>query len=130
MTTMTQPRLTVSRGDVALVLFPNSNLTSAKTRPAVIVQADNLQTGLSQIIVAMVTSQMFRAGHPSRVTVLLNSPVGQQSGLLTDSVVMTDNLATISLSAVYRVIGSLPTAEIDLALRHNIRIVMRRRVRR
>ncbi|MDJ1179904.1 type II toxin-antitoxin system PemK/MazF family toxin [Roseofilum sp. BLCC_M91] len=117
---MTQPKPTVSRGDVALVLFPNSNLTSAKTRPALIVQADNLQTGLSQIIVAMVTSQMFRAGHPSRVTVLLNSPVGGQSGLLTDSVIMTDNLATISLAAVYRVIGSIPTSEIDIALRHTL----------
>lgn len=120
MTTMTQPKPTVSRGDMALVLFPNSNLTSAKTRPALIVQADHLQTGLSQIIVAMVTSQMFRAGHPSRVTVLLNSPVGGQSGLLTDSVIMTDNLATISLAAVYRVIGAIPTSEIDIALRHTL----------
>lgn len=118
MTTTMQPKLTVKRGDIVLVLFPNSDLTSAKTRPALIVQADDLQTGLPQIIVAMVTSQMFRAGHPSRVSVLLNSPEGQQSGLLTDSVVMTDNLATIALSAPYRVIGSLPTASIDTALRH------------
>ena len=63
---------------------------------------------------------MFRAGHPSRMTVLLNSPEGQQSGLLTDSVVMTDNLATIIESAIYRVIGSLPTAEIDKALKHTL----------
>ncbi len=100
MTIMTQPKLTVSRGDIALVLFPNSNLTSGKTRPALVVQADGLQTGLNQIIVAMITSQMSRAGHPSRVTVVLNSSDGQQSGLLTDSVVMTDNLATILMSAV------------------------------
>ena len=113
MTTMTQPKQTFKRGDVVLVLFPNSNLTTAKTRPALIVQADNLQTGLPQVIVAMITSQMFRAGHPSRVTILLSSPEGQQSGLLTDSVVMTDNLATITLSAIYQVIGSLPTANID-----------------
>ena len=46
---MTQPKPAVKRGDVALALFPNSNLTSAKTRPALIVQADNLQTRLSQI---------------------------------------------------------------------------------
>ena len=83
-----QPKPTVNRGDVALVLFPNSNLSSAKTRPALIVQADALQTGLPQIIVAIITSQMFRAGHPSRVTILLNSLEGQQSGLLADSVVM------------------------------------------
>jgi len=54
--------------------LPNSDLTSAETRPALIVQADDLQTGLAQIIVAMITSQMFRAGHPSRVTILLISP--------------------------------------------------------
>ncbi len=120
MTTMTQPKPTVNRGDVALVLFPNSNLISAKTRPALIVQADDLQTGLPQVIVAMITSQMFRAGHSSRVTILLSSLEGQQSGLLTDSVVMVDNLATIVLSAVYRVIGSLPTAAIDEALKHTL----------
>jgi mRNA interferase MazF len=117
---MTQPKPTVNRGDVVLVLFPNSNLSSARTRPALIVQADDLQTGLPQIIVAMITSQMFRAGHPSRVSILLNSTEGKQSGLLTDSVVMTDNLATIVTSAVYRVIGSLPTAKIDEALKSTL----------
>jgi mRNA interferase MazF len=115
-----QPKPTFKRGDIVLVLFPNSNLSSAKTRPVLIVQADDLQTELPQIIVAMVTSQMFRAGHPSRVTILLNSPEGKQSSLLTDSVVMTDNLATIVLSAVYRVIGSLPMQNIDVALKHTL----------
>jgi mRNA interferase MazF len=120
MTTTMQPKPAFKRGDIVLVLFPNSNLSSAKTRPALIVQVDDLQTELPQIIVAMVTSQMFRAGHPSRVIILLNSPEGKQSGLLTDSVVMTDNLATIVLSAVYRVIGSLPMQNIDAALKHTL----------
>jgi mRNA interferase MazF len=120
MITMTQQGLDLKRGDIVLVAFPNSNLTTAKTRPALVVQADNLQTGLSQIIVAMITSKMFRAGHPSRVTILLSSPEGQHSGLLTDSVVMTDNLATITLSAVYRLIGAFSTAEIDHALKHTL----------
>ncbi|HIK46719.1 MAG TPA: type II toxin-antitoxin system PemK/MazF family toxin [Leptolyngbyaceae cyanobacterium M65_K2018_010] len=111
---------TLHRGDVVLVLFPNADLSSAKTRPALVVQADHLQTGLDQVVVAMVTSRMFRAGHPSRVSILLDSPLGRQSGLLTDSVVMTDNLATVSLAAVFRVIGSLSTAEIDRALSHTL----------
>lgn len=117
---MTQPKPTVRRNDVVLVLFPNSNLTTAKTRPALIVQANGLDTGLPQVIVAMITSQMARAGHPSRFTVLLSSTEGQQSGLLTDSVVMTDNLATITLSAIQRVIGSLPATDVDDALRHTL----------
>ena len=120
MTTTTQLKPVFKRGDVALVLFPNSDLISFKTRPALIVQADGLQTELPQIIIAMVTSKMSRSGHPSRVTILLNSLEGQQSGLLKDSVVMTDNLATIVLSAVHRVIGSLPTEDIDKALKHTL----------
>lgn len=117
---MMSPNPTVKRGDIVLVLFPNSNLRTAKTRPALIVQRDNLQNGLSQVIVAMITSQMSRAGHPSRVTVLLNTPEGQESGLLTDSVIMTDNLATIVLSAIYRIIGSVPITDIDQALKHTL----------
>jgi hypothetical protein len=34
MMTMTQPKPNFKRGDVVLVLFPNSDLTTAKTRPA------------------------------------------------------------------------------------------------
>lgn len=69
MTTMTQPKQIYKRGDVVLMLFPHSDLRTAKTRPALVVQADNLQTGLPQVIVAMITSQMFRSRHQSRVIV-------------------------------------------------------------
>ncbi len=44
MTTMTKQNPTYRRGDVILVLFPDSNLLTAKLRPALIVQADNLAT--------------------------------------------------------------------------------------
>ena len=108
------------RGDVVLVLFPHSNLRTAKPRPALVVQADDLQTGLTQIIVAMITSRLVRANHPSRITVLRSTPEGRQSGLLTDSVVMTDNLATIAETAIHRTIGSLPMMEVDRALRHTL----------
>jgi mRNA interferase MazF len=102
------------------VLFHHSDLRSAKLRPALVVQADDLQTGLPQLIVAMITSRLFRANHPSRVMVLRSSPEGQQSGLLTDSVVMTDNLATIAETEIDRVIGTLPMANVDVALRHTL----------
>jgi mRNA interferase MazF len=117
---MTQPKPTYKRGDVVLVLFPHSDLKTAKARPALVVQADNLQTGLSQLIVSMITSRVFRADHPSRVMISLSSPAGQQSGLLTDSVVMTDNLATIMESEIDRNIGSLPMESVDIALRHTL----------
>ena len=117
---MALPKPTCKRGDVVLVIFPNSDLRTAKLRPALVVQADNLQTELSQVIVAMITSRMFRSGHSSRVVVLQSTPEGKQSGLLSDSVVMTDNLATIADTEIERVIGSLPMSKVDVALRHTL----------
>jgi mRNA interferase MazF len=108
------------RGDVVLVLFPHSDLRTAKPRPALVVQSDNLETDLPQVIVSMITSKLFRANHPSRVIISRSSLEGQQSGLLTDSVVMTDNLATIAEAAIDRVIGTLPMTEVDAALRHTL----------
>ena len=110
------------RGDVVLVLFPHSDLQTAKPRPAVIVQANDLGTDLPQAIVAMITSKTFRAKHPSRVLVKMESPEGKNSGLLTDSVVMTDNLATITDIAMDRVIGKLPMKAIDKALKHTLNL--------
>jgi len=114
------PSRSHKRGDVVLVLFPNSDLQTAKPRPALVVQADGLQTGIAQVVVAMMSARMFRANHPSRVTVLAHSAAGQQAGVLSDSIVMTDNLATIIDGAISRVIGSLPMAEVDQALRHTL----------
>jgi mRNA interferase MazF len=73
------------RGDVVLVLYPDSNLRTAKRRPALVVQADNLQTGLPQVILAMISSNLTRAGNPSRVSVSRDSPEGKQMGIRTDS---------------------------------------------
>jgi mRNA interferase MazF len=119
---MIPPKPSYKRGDVVLVLYPNSDLRTAKTCPALIVQADNLQTGLSQVIVAMITSRLFRANHPSRVVVEVSTPIGQQTGLLTDSVVMTDNLATVAEVAIDRVIGTLPMTDVNTALRHTLKL--------
>jgi mRNA-degrading endonuclease toxin of MazEF toxin-antitoxin module len=55
------------RGDVVLVLFPNSDLRTAKRRPALVLQRDNLASGLGQTIVAMISSNLARRGHPSRI---------------------------------------------------------------
>ena len=76
------------RGEVVLILFPDSNLRTSKRRPGLVVQADSLRV---------------KAG---------------VAGLLMDSVIMADNLATIHHSEIDRVIGYLPgTSEIDAALR-------------
>lgn len=66
----------------------------------------------------MISTNMARAGHLSRVSVALGSDTAKGSGLLTDSVIMTDNLATIRHSEIDRIIGAFKALkEIDAALR-------------
>lgn len=106
------------KGTVALVIFPNSDLITAKRRPAVIVQADDLKTGLEQVIVAMITSNLSREGHTCRVRINKNSEEGRAAGILTDSIIMTDNLATVKFPEIERAIGVLPDmSKIDNALK-------------
>ena len=122
MTTRDQPSKTgPKRGDVVLVPFPNSDMRTAKLRPAMIVQANDLATGLSQIILVMVSTNLSRVGHRYRVLIETNSDEGRKSGLLFDSVVMCDNFATVSLTAINRTIGRFEDmTAMDTALRHTL----------
>lgn len=109
----------IKRGNVVRVLFLDSNLISSKRRPALVVQADNLNTGLSQILLAMITNNMRRANHQSRVAVLLNSIEGKASGLRLDSVIMTDNIVTVLDNEIDSILGSLPNMKaVNTALRY------------
>jgi mRNA interferase MazF len=108
--------MTCRRGDIVLVLFPDSNLRTSKLRPALVVQADQLDSGLPQTIVAMVTSNMARAGHASRVVVRVAGGCANRPGLLTDSVIMTDDLATVHHTEIDRVIRAFSDmSEVDTA---------------
>jgi len=114
------------RGDVILALFPDSNLQTGKKRPVLIVQADNLQTNLPQIIVAMITSNLSRKGHPSRVLVEISTLAGKKSGLLSDSIIATDNLATLHEKFIDKKLGSLPNIEaIEKALAHTFGLILK-----
>lgn len=120
--TTTPTRASYSRGDIVLVIFPNSDLRTTKSRPALIVQSNNLNTGISQVIVAMITSRIARSGHPSRVILQRTSALGRNSGLLSDSVIMTDNLATVAFSEISRRIGAIDMETVDFALRHTLEL--------
>jgi len=109
------------RGDVVLVLFPNSDMRTAKRRPAVILQRDNLGSGLAQTIIAMISSNLARRGHPSRLFIGVSSAEGKAAGLRLDSVVMTDNLATVLENEIDSVLGHIQEmTAVDDALKHTL----------
>lgn len=105
------------RGDVVLVRFPNTDLTTFKNRPALIVQSDFVKTGIAQRIVVLITSNAGRKG-PTRVPVSSSSDLGHEMGILVDSVIVVDNIATVPEKALHRVIGRCSFMDkIDVALR-------------
>jgi len=114
---------TYKQGDIILVWFPHSDLTTVKKRPAIVLQADDLQTGLDQLIIGMITSNMMRRGHKSRIFIDPDTEKGKNSGLLGNSVIMTDNIATLRISEIYKKIGEFTTLdELRDALKHTFGI--------
>jgi mRNA interferase MazF len=76
---------------------------------------------LPQIVVAAISSNMARSGHPSRVTILQESAEGISSGLHVDSVVMGDNIATVLETLIEKKIGRLMDLRlVDDALRYTL----------
>lgn len=98
--------MSYKQGDVVTVWFPDSNLLTVKKRPGIVLQKDHLNTNLDQIIIGMVTSNLARRGHASRIFVDITTALGRATGLTSNSVIMTDNIATVLSSEIHRKLGS------------------------
>ena len=98
------------RGEVLLVRYPDSNLLTYKLRPALFVQNQAVATELDQQIVVMITSNTRMTG-PTRVFVSNDSTEGQAMGLLADSVIVADNIATVAGPAIERARGHCPVIQ-------------------
>jgi mRNA interferase MazF len=113
---------TYKQGDVILVRFPNSDLITYKKRPALVIQDEYVETGLTRRVVVMITSNLARTG-ATRVSVSKDSPAGQAMGLISDSVIVADNIATVHEREIDKVLGQCPRMpEVDAALRRTLRL--------
>ena len=102
------PTLAFKRGDVVLVPMAFVQGPGMKVRPAVVVQSDDLNGKLQSVIIAIVTSTNSRAkSEPSQLFLDLSTPDGKQTGLLHDSTVKCEHLATIDRRDILRLIGHL-----------------------
>jgi mRNA interferase MazF len=107
--------MNVRRGDVVLLPIAFTSKVGAKLRPALVVQSDHNNVRLDDTIVAIITKTTHRAARePTQFLVDINTPEGQQSGLLHTSAVKCEHLATVSVADINRVIGSLPPATLNL----------------
>jgi mRNA interferase MazF len=101
----------MNRGDIVIVDFPFSDGSGSRVRPALIVQADDLNRSLNATILAMITtSQNRNVGHPCQLIIDAGHPDYAASGLRTDSLIQGNVLATRRKTMILRTIGKLSAA--------------------
>ena len=106
------------RGDVVLVPFPFTDLSTTKRRPALVVSSDEFNATRDDVIVVAITSQL--------PAVLLYDEHAISPGdlglcgLPKPSIVKLSKIVTLHQQLVLKRIGALPPASL-LALLHKIR---------
>ena len=102
--------MNVRRGDVVLVLYPFASGRGASRRPALVVQNNRDNERLDNTIIAQITTTIRHVHDPTQLLIPYGTPEGQQAGILHDSVISCNNLATVHEERIHRVIGHLPDA--------------------
>jgi mRNA interferase MazF len=107
--------MTFQRGDIVLIRFPYSDLSTHKTRPAVVINSDLYHTTRAELLLAYVSSQIGRATSP--IDYILTD--WSAAGLLKPSFVRP-KVAAIEPSLVVHRVGRLipdDLLEVDRCLR-------------
>ncbi|HMF29810.1 MAG TPA: type II toxin-antitoxin system PemK/MazF family toxin [Candidatus Lokiarchaeia archaeon] len=100
---MTPSTMSYKCGDVVLLPFPFTDLTSTKKRPAVVISSDWFNLNRKDVIVIAITSQI-----PKALTVdeLLFSPAEQNlAGLPKKSIVKVTKIVTVDQLLIIKKIG-------------------------
>ena len=103
---MTPPTTTCKRGDVVLVPFPFTDLSSAKQRPALVVSAEAWNNSQPDVVLIAITSQMGGKGEPGEI--VLAAADLQSAGLPKPSRVRTTKIFTMHQGLLRRTLGRLP----------------------
>lgn len=100
-------------GDLVLVPFPFSDLSSAKTRPALVLSQRAYNAEGRDVVVCGVTSNLANAAHS-----VLIQPSDMASGkLLVTSRAKVDKVATLQQSIVRRKVGEVKPAVLQQVLK-------------
>ena len=98
----------VSRGEIVLVDYPFSDRTGRKVRPALVVQADHLNSRITDTILASISRSTHRASK-TQLFVDISTPDGSQTGLRQNSMIQCENLLTYDQRLIITSIGQIST---------------------
>ncbi len=102
------------QGDVILVPFPFTDLTTVKQRPALVLSADWLNVSRNDCVVAAITSQIPFDLQPDEYRLSADDLLA--GGLLKPSLVRLGKLFTMSKNLFRKQLGTLPKATMAVVL--------------
>lgn len=89
------------KGDIVLIPFPFTDLSSVKLRPALVLLETN-----NDIVAAFISSRIREKPDEGDVLILHNHPEFVQTGLKCDSCIRIDKIATIEKDLIIGIIGT------------------------
>ncbi|MCX6679836.1 MAG: type II toxin-antitoxin system PemK/MazF family toxin [Methanothrix sp.] len=94
-------------GDIVLVPFPNSDLTNGKLRPALVLYEDAVE---KEITIAYISSKIPIVLSPCEVLVTRGTHSFEESGLIMNSVIKLNKIASIKSYLIMGLLGSADEA--------------------
>ena len=107
------------QGDIVLVSFPFTDLTSSKRRPALVLSPDSFNATGRDLVLAAITSHI--TDDPNAVR--LRRGDFAEGGLPKASMVKTTKLFTMHSTLVVKWIGALRTGKMEEVLRNGARVL-------
>lgn len=98
--------MSFERGDVVLLPFPFTDLTTTKQRPAVVLSHKEFNESHDDVVVAAITSRIPDRPTPEDVSLTRND--AHAAHLLKPSVVKTAKILTIDQKLIHKKLGRLP----------------------
>ena len=103
--------MSCNRGDVVLVPFPFTDLSTQKQRPALVISSNSFNASSADTILLGITSQIPKSLAESDYH--LTSDEQKQAGLPKPSLVKATKVVTLSQALIRRTVGQLPSPTVN-----------------
>lgn len=115
--------MTFEAGDVVLVPFPFTDLTSSKTRPALVVSRASYNESSRDVILLGMTSNLANAAH----SVLVETGDLAEGELVATSRVKVDKIVSLEQRLIRKRVGQLSSGVLDQVVRELLTVLPDRR---
>ena len=102
---------TYRRGDVVLVPFPFTDLSTIKQRPALTISSTRFNAAQEDAIMVAITSNV--SAYKNRGVYHISAGEQRKAGLPKEGIVRCNKITTIDQRLIRKTLGSLPKAAVD-----------------